>query len=173
MKKFFKVFLAIGFLLVSLTAHSAGISRSAFTTEIVDKEPLTELKQISVDVTRVYFFTEIAGLNGHTITHRWEYNGQVMAEVSFQVNANRWRTWSSKNLLSGWIGKWQVSVLDEGGNVIDQGEFDYVVTKDELQPMPEKKVAKVVSDERGELTTTTGTTAESVVPEQSAPVKAQ
>jgi len=119
---------------VSFGVQAAGISRSAFTTEIVNKEPLTELNEISVDVTRVYFFTEIIGLNGHVITHRWEYNGQVMAEVNFQVNADRWRTWSSKNMLSSWTGKWQVSVLDEGGNVIDQGEFEYIVPEQELQP---------------------------------------
>jgi len=119
---------------LSFNVSAAGISRSAFTTEIVNKEPLTELDKISVDVTRIYFFTEITGLNGRTITHRWEYNGQVMAEVTFQVNANRWRTWSSKNMLSGWVGKWQVSVLDEGGNVIEQSEFEYVVPAQELEP---------------------------------------
>jgi len=165
MKNFINVFLASCFLLISLAAHSAGISRSAFTTEIVDKEPLTELKQISVDVTRAYFFTEITGLNGHTITHRWEYNGQVMAEVSFQVNANRWRTWSSKNLLSSWVGKWQVSVLDEGGNVIDQSEFEYVVAKDELQPAAEEKSAEAVSKESTTLQTSAETATESVAPE--------
>jgi len=173
MKKFFKVFLAINFLLMSLTVHSAGITRSAFTTEIVDKEPLTELNQVSVDITRVYFFTEIAGLNGHTITHRWEYNGQVMAEVSFQVSGNRWRTWSSKNLLSSWTGKWQVSVLDEGGNIIDQSEFEYVVTKDELQPVTDKKVANAASDEKNELITTMETATEPVESEQPAPAMAQ
>ncbi len=134
MYKFFQFLLIACTFIISLSAQSAGISRSAFTTEIVDKEPLTELEKISVDITRVYFFTEITGLNGHTITHRWEYNGEVMAEVSFQVNANRWRTWSSKNLLSSWTGKWQVSVLDEGGNVIDQSEFEYVVPTAELTP---------------------------------------
>jgi len=165
MKKFNNVFLASCFLLMSIAAHSAGISRSAFTTEIVDKEPLTELKQISVDVTRVYFFTEITGLNGHAITHRWEYNGQVMAEVSFQVDANRWRTWSSKNLLSSWVGKWQVSVLDEGGNVIDQSEFEYVVANDELQPAASEKPAETVSDGNAAPQTSAEAATDLVVPE--------
>jgi len=136
MKKVFNI-LWVSFIFFGCVVQAAGISRSAFTTEIVNKEPLTELKEISVDVTRIYYFTEISGLNGRTITHRWEYNGQVMAEVSFQVNADRWRTWSSKNMLSSWAGKWQVSVLDEGGNVIDLSEFEYVVPKLELQPQIE------------------------------------
>jgi len=118
-------FLCLFFMFLSVGVQAAGISRSAFTTEIVNKEPLTELKNISADVLRVYFFTEITGLNGRVITHRWEYNGKIMAEVNFQVSANRWRTWSSKNMLPSWLGKWQVSVLDEGGNIIDQSEFEY------------------------------------------------
>jgi len=112
--------------LLTFSVHSAGISRSVFTTEIKNKEPVSELKKIPVDVARIYFFTEFTGLNGHTIIHRWEYNGQVMAELNFQINGDRWRTWSSKNMLSSWVGKWQVSVLDEGGNVIEQSEFEYI-----------------------------------------------
>jgi len=111
---------------LTFSVHSAGISRSVFTTGIEDKEPVSELKEIPVDVTRVYFFTEFTGLNGHTVIHRWEYNGQVMAELNFKISGDRWRTWSSKNMLSSWIGKWQVSVLDEGGNIIEQSEFEYI-----------------------------------------------
>lgn len=119
--------LLAGLMFISWSVQSAGISRSVFTTEIKDKEPVSELTAIPTNVTRIYYFTEITGLNGHTITHRWEYNGEVMAQVNFAVNGDRWRTWSSKNMLSAWVGKWQVSVLDEGGNVIEQSEFEYVV----------------------------------------------
>jgi len=103
-----------------------GVSRSAFTTAIENKEPVSELKTISNNVAGVYFFTELRGLDGHTITHRWEYNSKVMAEIPFTIGANRWRTWSSKNILPDWTGTWTVSVLDEGGNVIEQNEFEYV-----------------------------------------------
>jgi len=103
-----------------------GVSRSAFTTAIENKEPVSELKTISNNVGGVYFFTELLGLNEHTIIHRWEYNGKVMAEIPFNIAANRWRTWSSKNILPGWTGIWTVSVIDEGGNVIEQNEFEYV-----------------------------------------------
>lgn len=121
-----------------------GVLRSTFTTEVLNKEPVSELQKISTDITRVYFFTEITGLNGHTITHRWEYNGEVLAEVSFEIAANRWRTWSSKNMLASWTGKWQVSVLDEGGNMIEQNSFEYV--------SPDAQVQTVVSEPTEEKT---------------------
>lgn len=125
MKKITTLILAC-FLFLSFSVYSAGINRSVFTTAIVDKEPVSNLKDVSSDITRLYFFTEITGLNGHTISHRWEYNGQVLAEVNFKVNGERWRTWSSKNMISSWLGKWRVSVIDEGGNIIEQNEFNYV-----------------------------------------------
>ena len=136
-------FILICFSFVSFSVNSAGINRSIFTTEIIDKEPVSNLKKISSDVTRVYFFTEITGLNGHTITHRWEYNGQVLAEINFKVNGDRWRTWSSKNMLSGWLGKWQVSVLDEGGNIIEQSEFNYIEIPDVNAPDVKVQDSKV------------------------------
>ena len=103
-----------------------GVSRSAFTSAIENKEPVSELKTILNNVNNVYFFTELLGLDGHTITHRWEYNRKIMAEVPFKIGANRWRTWSSKSILPNWTGAWKVSVLDEGGNVIEQSEFEYI-----------------------------------------------
>jgi len=152
MKKITTLIMAC-FLFVSFSVYSAGINRSVFTTAIIDKEPASKLKNISSDITRIYYFTEITGLNGHTISHRWEYNGQVMAEVNFKVNGERWRTWSSKNMLSSWIGKWRVSVLDEGGNIIEQNEFNYLqpsaendllVTKNEVIKNSETKIKENV-----------------------------
>ena len=106
-----------------------GVSRNAFTTAIENKEPVSELTTISNNVAGVYFFTELLGLKDHTITHRWEYNNKVMAEIPFTIGANRWRTWSSKNILASWTGTWTVSVLDEGGNIIEQNEFEYVIAE--------------------------------------------
>lgn len=108
-----------------------GVVRSVVTTAIYEKEPQSDLQQVSTDNTRVYYFTEIRGLSGHSVTHRWEYNGQVMAEITFQIEANRWRTWSSKNMIESWIGTWQVSVLDEGGNLLEQSRFEYVSAPDD------------------------------------------
>ena len=65
-------------------------------------------------------------MEGHAITHRWQQGGETRAEVTFNVAGNRWRVWSSKTLVPEWIGEWQVSVVDEGGNVISQESFAYV-----------------------------------------------
>ncbi len=103
-----------------------GVARAAFTTAIQDREPVDQVGQLSNENSQVYFFTEIRGMEGHTITHRWTQGGENRAEVSFNVGGNRWRVWSSKNLQPEWIGEWQVSVVDEGGNVLTQESFAYV-----------------------------------------------
>lgn len=118
--------LLLSALLNSTLAHAeTGVYRSTFTTAIENKEPVSELDVISNDTDKVYFFTELRGLEGHTVTHRWEYSGETMAEVSFNIGGDRWRTWSSKNMLPGWSGVWEVSVLDEGGNIMMQKSFEF------------------------------------------------
>lgn len=125
MKNLAAILISCLFLFITNVQAETGVSRTVFTSAIENKEPVSDLQTISSDISRIYFFTELMGLNGHTIIHRWEYNGQVLAEISFQVGGNRWRTWSSKNILPSWTGKWQVSVLDEGGNIIEQSSFEY------------------------------------------------
>jgi Protein of unknown function (DUF2914) len=101
------------------------VARGAFTSAIVDREPQDELKALPNDHEKVYFFTELTDLAGQRVTHRWEYNGQVMAEVSFDVGADRWRTHSSKNLQPIWLGEWTVTVVDANENVLSTYKLDY------------------------------------------------
>lgn len=126
--------LLISLLFVGFSAHAEdGVSRSAFTTAIEEKEPVDQLSEVTTDTTKIYFFTEILGMEGHTISHRWEYGGEVRAEVSFNIGANRWRVWSSKNLMASWTGEWSVSVVDAGGNIMSKETFNYVEAKSETE----------------------------------------
>ena len=101
------------------------IARAIVTTGVIDREPVDEVKTLMNDSSMVYFFTELTGMKGHSVTHRWTFNGQVMGEVPFEVRGPRWRVWSSKNLDSIWLGNWKVSVVDENGNVLQSKKFHY------------------------------------------------
>ncbi len=90
------------------------VVRAQFTSAVMDREPVDELQAASVSDGRVRFFTELRGLEGREVIHRWEHGGQVMAEVVIPVGAERWRAWSSKRLLPAWTGIWQVSVVTDG-----------------------------------------------------------
>ncbi|MFW2372371.1 MAG: DUF2914 domain-containing protein [Gammaproteobacteria bacterium] len=127
-----KSLFAVVILLTGLSVQAeSGVARAIFATEIQDREPVDQIGQLTNDNSVVYFFTEIKGLEGQTITHRWEQGGEVRAEVNFNVGGNRWRVWSSKNLQPGWLGEWKVSVVDAGGNVLSQESFAYVPAGEE------------------------------------------
>ena len=102
------------------------ISNAEFATEIVDREPFNIVGELDNSLGKIYFFTNIRNLSGERITHRWIYQGRVMAEVSFNINGPRWRVWSSKNLWHTWIGEWRVEVLTTDGSVLYEKVFNYV-----------------------------------------------
>ena len=112
-------------LLWFITAAAGEVARAQFTTGISDREPMDAITELGTDHTQVYFFTELTGLSGETITHRWEHGGETMAEVSFDVRGPRWRVWSSKQLQPGWTGEWKVSVVDGAGKVLVEKTFNY------------------------------------------------
>lgn len=112
-----------------LTSDSAHIARALFTSAIKGGQPTdAEGPVISPPATgskSLYFFTELRGLKGKTVTHRWEYQGQTMFTIPFKIAGNRWRVYSNKNLPTKMTGNWRVVVADATGAVLGAKEFQY------------------------------------------------
>lgn len=104
---------------------SSRVSRALFSTAIEEREPVGSIDSLSTEYERVYFFTEITGLAGHTISHLWTLDGDTLADVSFEIGGSRWRIYSSKKLLPSWTGIWKVDVVDEDGSVLATGRLTY------------------------------------------------
>lgn len=102
------------------------VTRSIFTTEVAEHEPIDKIEKLNLNHNSVFYFTELHDMSGQTAIHRWEFNGNVMAETKFNVAGPRWRVWSSKNLLPSWTGEWKVSVLNGVGDVISEDVFSYM-----------------------------------------------
>jgi hypothetical protein len=100
-------------------------ARASFTSEIIDREPVDRLAELSNDGQVIYFHTELLGLGGSEVIHRWEFNGQTMAEVPFRVGADRWRVWSSKRLDRVWLGDWTAKAVTADGMVLASETFRY------------------------------------------------
>lgn len=101
------------------------VVRSALTSAVENREPTDSLEAVSTEQNQLYFFTELRDMSGQTAKHRWEHNGEVMAEVEFNVKGPRWRVWSSKSFVPGWTGDWKVSVVNGAGEVISEKNFTY------------------------------------------------
>lgn len=108
----------------SVNEQSGQVARAIFTTNIIDREPADTISSISQNVGKIFFFTELIDMTDQTVTHRWEYNGEVMAEVKFNVGAPRWRVYSVKNIQPEWTGLWQVVVTDTDGNILNTSSID-------------------------------------------------
>jgi len=104
---------------------SEKVVRAVFTTSVANREPADQITSLKNDVQQVYFYTELTGLEGQSVAHKWEHAGEVKAAVTFDVNAPRWRVWSSKQLDPSWTGEWTVSVVDASGTTLAQGKLMY------------------------------------------------
>ena len=107
---------------------SDAIKRATFTTAVVDREPTDDIDSLSTAADQIFFFTEVVGMQGKQITHRWIYGDKVMAEVPFEIGGQRWRVYSSKKLLPAWAGTWKVDVVDDAGKTLREDTFVYVAS---------------------------------------------
>ncbi len=104
------------------------VARATFTTLVADREPQDDVSELTNENVNVMFFTDLRDLQGQTISHVWERDGNVMARVPFAVQGPRWRVYSTKNLEPSWTGTWTVTVVDANGQELHRGSFSYVAT---------------------------------------------
>ena len=102
------------------------VTRSLFTRDIKDLEPVGTVSTLTNDLTRIVYFTEIHDMAGQSVTHRWEYNGKIILEVPIKVGTSRWRAYSTKTLFPSWVGEWKVSVVDAAGGTLSVNTFTYL-----------------------------------------------
>ncbi len=110
----------------SRPAVAGTITRAVFTTNVEDLKPVDDISSLTNDKTHVCYFTEIEGMAGQTVIHRWEYHGKLMLEKPFKVGASRWRIYSSKTLDPAWLGEWKVSAVDANGSSLSVNTFTYI-----------------------------------------------
>jgi len=97
------------------TSSSDNVKRALFSSGVTDREPVDELTTLATPVETVYFFTELVGMAGRTVTHTWKLDGQTVSEVAISVGSDRWRCWTTKSMSSAKAGTWTVEVADDAG----------------------------------------------------------
>lgn len=146
--------------MLAFSVAQAEVARTIVTTGISEREPVNDLQRIPSTDERVYFFTDLRDMAGTSITHVWKHNGEVKAEVKFDIGGPRWRVWSSKNMLPEWTGDWTVEIVDDSGKVIATKAFSYAAVSTVEEPVTEDAAEPVQqpapADEAGESTGSTG-----------------
>ncbi len=107
----------------------------AISTEVQNRTPGASLKQVSASQIRssgLYAYTAInapRGLN-ERIYHVWQFNGNEVDRIALDIHGGRkegYRAWTHKqNFPSNPIGRWQVRVLTEDGQLIGVLRFRVV-----------------------------------------------
>lgn len=124
---------------VAISAPS--VSRSTFTTAISGREPVDQLSHISAG-QQVYYFTELNGLQGHVITHKWERDGAFQLGLQFPVGGSPWRVNSSKNITPNLAGSWTVTVQNDDGSILKQE----TLVVDPVIPAPAQPLTQIPPD---------------------------
>lgn len=112
------------------------VVQSQFTRAIRNHEPVDDVVTLPNSVDHIYYFTDIRGMTGKTIVHRWIYHGKVMAEVRFKIGGPRWRVYSRKTLAPDQLGRWTVVVTNGAGWPLHAEMFDYVAAQPKQHPAP-------------------------------------
>lgn len=117
--------IALHTLVMPAPRMAGSVVRAQFTSAVKDRAPSDSLTTAGTDKTQLYFFTELKGLSGSKITHRWEHDGKVAREQTFDVGADRWRVWSNKTIDPHATGEWKVTVVDGGGTTLGTYTLTY------------------------------------------------
>ena len=114
------------------------VARAQFATAIDNREPVDQVVVLTPPTEEVFFFTDIRNMEGRTITHRWEYEGQLVSRVPFEVKGPRWRVFSKFAIGPNQFGEWSVTVIDESGWPLYTELFRYEPTETEELPVPQR-----------------------------------
>jgi hypothetical protein len=112
----------------SILAQQTGnlsVATAVVCKSIDNRQPVDPGPSFSASVGRLYCYSKIADIENSTkIQHVWYFGNTERARVALAVNPPSWRTYSSKIIQAHEIGKWQVKILDESGNLLKDVAFE-------------------------------------------------
>jgi hypothetical protein len=110
-----------------LFSADTGVLRLALLTNETPSAKARSLgEQIdAAAVPQLALYSEVKGLNGQNIEHRWYYEGKLMTRIKLPVKLDYWRTYSRKEFDAGQKGEWRVEILDPQQNLLFSHHFHY------------------------------------------------
>ena len=73
----------------------------------------------------IYFFTELRGLSGRSVLHRWEWNGRMMKERQLRPASQSWRAYTAMTITGDMRGSWRISAVEaKTGKVLAWQRFE-------------------------------------------------
>jgi hypothetical protein len=116
--------------LLALRESLAGtVSREALAENVANGEPYGELSDLLTldpdEAKTVHYFTEVRGMQGRHLEHRWLHEDKLIERISLEPD-DRWRSPLSSSLTiagPGSEGRWSVELRDDAGELIEAHSF--------------------------------------------------
>jgi hypothetical protein len=104
---------------------SDAVVRFTLAESVLNREPRRPLAAADVKGTglrSLSVFSDVAGLEGETLTYRWFHDGRQVLSIRVPVGAQRWRSHSTKAIHAS--GSWRVELVDSKGTVLARADFE-------------------------------------------------
>ncbi|PAJ72425.1 hypothetical protein CJF42_21245 [Pseudoalteromonas sp. NBT06-2] len=102
------------------------VTRAVLTTSVENKEPVdvlsSQIFQSSIN-GQLFFFTEINNMQLQVVSHRWFFEDTLMAEVELNIFSEKYRTYSSKKIMTKQNGNWRVELVNAKKNILASKSF--------------------------------------------------
>ena len=111
---------------VQIEIFNSDIASATLTDKMNRLEPayaLQNTSELDSPFIKLYFFTDLNGRAGDTLTYYWYRNNKQVAKVRVPVGSDRWRNHSSKNMSKEMRGDWKVIVKDRAGETLAEAQF--------------------------------------------------
>ncbi len=100
------------------------VEEASIATSVESLMPAGVADKFPPSVGKVYCYSKIVGGGeGSSIKHIWHRGDEKVAEVPLSIKSPSFRTYSSKNILPEWTGKWKVEIAADDGTVLKTLEF--------------------------------------------------
>lgn len=103
-------------------AEDAPFATAIVCTGVKDRAPEGAAEKFPASVGQLTCFSEIRG-GRDKVVHVWYHGDKEVRRVELPVKAERWRTWSIKNVPATMTGPWRVDVVDADGKVLASSTF--------------------------------------------------
>ena len=128
-------------LISTVDADTGPVTQAVITTGVTSSaRPQTgNLTNIDHRIGSVTFYTEIVGLQGKTVTHRWYYKGKEISSITLRLASARSLNWSRSSINIDQLGRWEARVVDSSGRVLASRRFSVVESGQSVQQIVEQK----------------------------------
>lgn len=127
------------------------LAQAQFTTRVNKRAPVDNIKRLSSDFRKVFFFTDIRDCEDCEVEHQWWYRGKKVSVVEGETTGNRYRWWTSKTLSRNMLGDWTVKVIVDGTEVYNKTLTYFKPTVMQQQTAPLQKRVQIQEEGECEL----------------------